>query len=319
VAVKRIDRSSAIASILELADLFDEQLEIAQFEGQVARDVLEDASGDPVIASVLQVLRKVKRADLLALIPRLPVYPAVAIKALAILAKPDVYIRELEEISIADQAISGQLLQAANSAFFSPRYPLKTARDAITYIGLDAARNILSTAALGPLFCAPKMKKLWMHSIETAEIAERIAGLSLNINPREAFLAGLVHDVGRLAISLLPPEASRASKRLIAKGCEVTVAELVLFGFDYAEAGAEVLQIWKFPPEMVTAVRHHHNPGEVDSDLSALLYVAEFWSAGDEDLPSNAVLQLAVKQLGLTPEIIGAADLSRAGAAHSLA
>ena len=83
--------------------------------------------------------------------------------------------------------------------------------------------------------------------------------------------------------------------------------------------GAEVLRIWKFPPELVTAVRNHHNPDHVTSDLAALLYVAEFWSAADEDLPSNATLKQAVKQLGLSPETIGAADLSRAGVVQDLA
>ena len=316
---RRADRISAIGNILEIADLFDEQLEIAQFEGRAVQEVLESASGDPVLASALQVLRKSNRKDLLALIPRLPVYPAAAVRALATLAKPDVHLSELEQISKADQVLAGQLLQAANSSFFSPRYPLKTVRDAISYIGLDQARSILSTAALRPLFDAPKLKKLWVHSIETAQVAERIAELSTKISPREAFLAGLVHDVGRLAISLLPPAASEAYERLTAKGCEVTIAELVLFGFDHAEVGAEVLRIWKFPPELVTAVRNHHNPDHVTSDLAALLYVAEFWSAADEDLPSNATLKQAVKQLGLSPETIGAADLSRAGVVQDLA
>ncbi len=316
---QRVDRISAMAGILEIADLFDEQLEIAQFEGRAVQDVLESAAGDPVLASALQILRKSNRNDLLALIPRLPVYPAVAVKALATLAKQDVHLGELEQISKADQVLAGQLLQAANSAFFSPRYPLKTVRDAITYMGIDQARSILSTAVLRPLFGAPKLKKLWVHSIETAQVAERIAELTSKVSPREAFLAGLVHDVGRLAISLLPPVASEAYDRLTAKGCEVTVAELVLFGFDHSEAGAEVLRIWKFPPEMLEAVRNHHNPDRVTSDLAALLYVAEFWSAADEDLPSNVILQRAVKQLGLTPETIGAADLSRAGAVQGFA
>lgn len=316
---QRADRISAIANILEIADLFDEQLEIAQFEGRAVQEVLESASGDPVLGSALQVLRKSNRKDLLALIPRLPVYPAVAVKALLTLVKPDVHLSELEQISKTDQVLAGQLLQAANSSFFSPRYPLKTIRDAISYIGIDQARSILSTAALRPLFGAPKLKKLWVHSVETAQVAERIAELSSKVSPREAFLAGLVHDVGRLAISLLPPAACEAYDRLTAKGCEVTIAELVLFGFDHSEAGAEVLRIWKFPPEIVTAVRNHHNPDRVTSDLAALLYVAEFWSAADEDLPSNAILKQAVKQLGLSLETVGAADLSRAGVVQDLA
>lgn len=315
---QRIDRISAIAKIVEIADLFDEQLEIAQFEGRALQEALELASDNPVLESALQILRKSNRQDLLALIPRLPVYPAAAVRTLAMLAKPDVHLGELEQISKMDQVLAGQLLQAANSTFFSPRFPLKTVRDALSYIGIDQARSILLTVALRPLFGAPKLKKLWVHSVETAQVAARIAELTSHVSPREAFLAGLVHDVGRLAITLLPPVASDAYDRLTAKGCEVTVAELVLFGFDHSEAGAEILKIWKFPPEMVTAIRNHHNPERVSSDLAALLYVAEFWSASDEDLPSNTVLRGALKQLGLSPETMGAADLSRASVVQNL-
>lgn len=184
---QRADRISAIANILEIADLFDEQLEIAQFEGRAVQEVLESASGDPVLGSALQVLRKSNRKDLLALIPRLPVYPAVAVKALLTLVKPDVHLSELEQISKTDQVLAGQLLQAANSSFFSPRYPLKTIRDAISYIGIDQARSILSTAALRPLFGAPKLKKLWVHSVETAQVAERIAELSSKVKRSVCF------------------------------------------------------------------------------------------------------------------------------------
>ncbi len=316
---QRTDRISALAGILELADVFDEQLELAQFEGHAIQQMLETTPDDPVIGAVLASLRKATRADLLPLIPRLPVYPAIAMKALAVLGKPELHLREVEQISAMDQVLAGQLLQAANSAFFSPRYPLKTVKDAINFIGLEETRRVLAAAALRPLFSAPKMKQLWQHSIETAQVAERIAGMSDRVSPREAFLAGLVHDIGRLAISLLPAEVSAVCERLTGKGCETTVAEVVLLGFDHAEAGADVLEIWKFPRDMVQAVRHHHSPDWTDSDLAALLYVTEFWSAAEEDLPSNSVLRSALRRLGISAEDLGTADLASASAVQVLA
>ena len=142
--------------------------------------------------------------------------------------------------------------------------------------------------------------------------------LSSKVIPREAFLAGLVHDVGRLAISLLPAEAGKAFERLTVKGCEPTIAEWVLFGFDHAEAGAEVLRIWKFPQEMVTAVQYHHNPDRAGSDLAAVLYVAEFSSGADEDLSVQCYSARALKQLGLSPRDHGRGRLLWAGAVQSL-
>jgi putative nucleotidyltransferase with HDIG domain len=313
---QRTDRISALANILEIANLFDEQLEMAQFEGRSVLQVLE--TDDPIMGTALQSLRKASRADLFALIPKLPVYPTAAMKALSILANEEVDMRALEQVGTLDPVLAGQVLQAANSAYFGPRFAIKTLRAAISFIGLEATRQILLTAAMKPIFAAPKQKKLWIHSIETAQVAEKIAEMSAVVSPREAFVAGLVHDIGRLAISLLPHDVSSACESLTAKGCEATIAELVLLGFDHSEAGAEVLKIWKFAPEMVDAVRHHHTPDRSKSDLAAVLYLSEFWSAADEDLPSNSVLQSALKQVGLSPEKLGTADLSRVGAVQLL-
>ena len=127
-----------------------------------------------------------------------------------------------------------------------------------------------------------------------------------------------MHDVGRLAISLLPHDINGTCEYLTAKGCEATIAELVLLGFDHAEAGAEVLKIWNFAPDMVDAVRYHHTPDQAKSGLAAVLYLSEFWSAADEDLPSNSVLQAALKQVGLSHEKMEAGNLSRTGAVQLL-
>ena len=144
---------------------------MAQFEGRSVRQVLD--ADDPIMGTALQSLRKASRDDLMALIPKLPVFPAAAMRALAILANEDVNVRELEEVGTLDPVLAGQLLKAANSAYFGPRFPIKTLRAAITFIGLEATRQILLTASMKPVFAAPKQKNLWMHSIETAQVAEK--------------------------------------------------------------------------------------------------------------------------------------------------
>ena len=84
--------------------------------------------------------------------------------------------------------------------------------------------------------------------------------LSSRIDPQEAFLLGLVHDIGRLSVTLMPEDVHEACERLIARGCQSILAELIVFGFDHAESGAEVLKVWNFTPEHIEAIRNHHQP-----------------------------------------------------------
>jgi HD-like signal output (HDOD) protein len=104
----------------------------------------------------------------------------------------------------------------------------------------------------------------------------------------------------------MPTELNSSLDRLIVKGCESAVAEVVVCGFDHAEAGADVLRHWQFSDELITAVRFHHLPDRTQSRMAALLYLTEFWTDSEEDIPSNARLDLAFERVGITP-----ADLSR--------
>ena len=103
----------------------------------------------------------------------------------------------------------------------------------------------------------------------------------------------------------MPVELNSSLDRLIVKGCESAVAEVVVCGFDHAEAGADVLRYWQFSEELVTAVRYHHLPDRTSSRMSALLYLTEFWTDSEEDIPLNARLDLAFERVGISP-----ADLS---------
>jgi HD-like signal output (HDOD) protein len=106
-----------------------------------------------------------------------------------------------------------------------------------------------------------------------------VAKLSPRVNPEEALLAGLVHDVGRLALSLLPEEFQSRSARLLAKGCTLSQVETALCGATHGELGARALERWNFPRDLVEAVRFHHQPERSSSLLAAVLYVTELCSS----------------------------------------
>ena len=130
-------------------------------------------------------------------------------------------------------------------------------------------------------------------------MTEQLAKISRKVDPSEAFLAGLLHDVGKLAIALLPSELNSSLDRLMIKGCQPAVAEVVVCGFDHAEAGADILRHWKFTDELIAAIRFHHTPERTSSAMAAILYLTEYWTDAEEDIPSNARLEAAFEKAGV--------------------
>jgi putative nucleotidyltransferase with HDIG domain len=317
------DRISELARMLEAANCFDEQLEYAPFEHDGIEKVLNKAVDqrrqiEEAVGFVLQNLRRASRDDLTVILPKLPVYPAIAMRLYRLLAGNDVSLSALESIANTDQVVAGKLLKAANSVFYSPWQPIKSVAQAISYVGTRDARRILLASSIQPLFATPRLRKLWKHALEAAQVAERIAALSGKVDPGEAFLMGLLHDVGKLAVSMLSKEINEAVDRLIEKGCQPAVAELVLCGFDHAEAGAEVMRHWKFSEEVVQAVQYHHQPERTGSAMAAVLYLTEFWTDSEEDIPSNARLHTAMNLASLTPESLDASRVQFNNAMLSL-
>jgi putative nucleotidyltransferase with HDIG domain len=235
-----------------------------------------------------------------------------------LLGNDEVNLASLESIARTDQVVAGKLVKAANSITYSPWQPIRSVAQAISYVGTEDARRILLASSLQPLFAAPRVRQLWKHALEAAQVAERIAQLSGKVDPAEAFLLGLLHDVGKLAISLMSADINAALDRLIGKGCQPAAAELVLCGFDHAEASAEVLRHWKFTSECITAVQYHHQPERTDSRMASILYLTEFWTDSEEDLPSNARLVAALRSTSLTPEVLESARMSLNDAISSL-
>jgi hypothetical protein len=99
-----------------------------------------------------------------------------------------------------------------------------------------------------------------------------------------------------------------AHARLLTKGCCPVFAELLLCRFEHGELGADILRVWNFPEHLIEAVQHHHHPEQSDSEMAALLYVAEFWSGSDEDLPSALRLARAMARCGLSDQQVISLD-----------
>jgi len=299
------------ADILEVSGFFEQRIEFLPYELVTQEQILDELSGlaqeivvNPVVLTALTSLQRVGMEQLVERVYRLPVFPLIALKALELARSEDADVAEIERLVSSDQVLAGRLVQAANSNLYSPACRISSLRQAVSYIGLETARRLLMGAVFQPLFASAGLKGLWRHSLEISEQAERLAEVSGRVAPEEVFLAGLVHDVGRLALLTASGEGVIAYARMLERGCEPVFAEMVLCGFDHGAAGAGVLRFWSFPEHLAQGVQDHHHPEHSESELAAILYLAEFWSGSEEDLPSAARLRGALERAGVTWETL---------------
>lgn len=291
-----------LAEILALANLMDEEIEGATI----------DEAGQGGMWERLEPLRGLfteklwSRAHELfpaALVgPRrtwdIAVQPDAAQHLIGLLRQsPSYSLSRMAEIANRDPAIAGRLIQAANSPLFCARMRIGSVRHALAYLGESASRRIVAALMARSMFgTSGALRRLWEHSLKIAQFLENMAREAGIMDPSEALLTGLVHDVGRIALVRQKEAAMHA--RLTEAGGAATWAETLLFGVDHAELGARILESWRFPAPIVEAVRFHHRPAESESAGAAALYAAEFWLESDEDLPSMRQLQTALSRNG---------------------
>lgn len=250
---------------------------------------------------------------------RLAACPAVVYKALALMRRDNVTFNEIEKVAECDPILATSLLGFANSAHFARSVRLQSVAAAIAYIGLDAAKHVILAASARPLFTSLALPQLWAHSVDVAAIAEQLAGAAGMPDPSEAFVAGLIHDIGRIAIELTEQrDFVNAHSRLAdASGCPC-LADLVYTGCDHGDIGASFLQSWKLPSEIVDAIRYHHRPESNKSMVSSILYLAEVISNSAEDVPSPARFQFAMDTAGVKNLDWIGSDLRRLGTALAM-
>ena len=314
-----------LAGILTLADALDQQMESLSWEPRRSEAIwdelapLSGLAGDAVWAAAQAALQSPHRLtethhwDL-------PVHaPVVKEVVTELRANPDCDLAFLAALASRDPVLAGNVLATANSAWFGRRTRVRSVSQAISYIGTDAARRILLALALKPLYGSARLAALWRHSVAMAGLCESLAAITGFLPPGEALTLGLVHDIGRVALLRHPATAaSGAFARLLARHCPPLYAEQTIFGKGHEEIGASILELWDFAPDLIAAVRTHHHPADCDSPSSAALYLAEFWSATDEDLPSGRHLAAAQRRLGCSLEMLARADRGPHPLAHLL-
>jgi HD-like signal output (HDOD) protein len=301
-------REQRLGEILRVCDALDQEVEAQPIEQREPSEIMKQLE-----AGVAEGLWSRQLMDALEVCMRplplggpetwqVPTFPQAVVRILGLLQQPDVDLRHVVDAARLDPSASGTVMQLANSALFGMRHPAASLSEAISRLGFNTARRVLSSVAIRPILRNARLEGLWPHSLEVADLAEQLGVRSGTADAGEAYLAGLLHDVGRIALLAVPLYDSARLHGLRASSCPAVYAENLLLRTDHAALGADVAGLWHLPEYTVTAIRHHHTPEATDNRLAHLLYLAEYLSASDEDLPSQFRMATALRSLGMTLE-----------------
>lgn len=255
----------------------------------------------------------------------LPTIPPILLQALHLLENPEVSASAVAELIERDQALTARLLRIANSPFYGFPRKVTTIRLAIALLGNDTLRELLmGTVAYDFVRLGPNheqlREELWKYSLYCA-VACRWLARRLGYRPvGEAFVAGLLHDIGILLAAAYLPEEFAAVFRYQARHrtayCE---AELAVLGTTHAELGFWLAERWGLPELLAIVMRDHHMPdpplypsslppnsplAQLNQPLTALAACAEYlahhaglraWS-GEEQLRSPLYFPTALQQ-----------------------
>ena len=234
--------------------------------------------------------------------------PEVTVKIIELVEDPASSARDLHAMISTDPALTARMLKVVNSAFYGLPRQIASINRAVSLLGLNAVKNIAVAASLAKLFrggdIGPEFNahELWLHSCVTASTARIIAQGNRRNAVDEAFLAGLVHDVGIL-VELQHDRARFAEAIALASaGRDLRECEREVLGEDHETFGSALCEHWKFPSSLVWVAGHHHDPTAVplaNRDLPMIVHVADRIAA---EIAGGFSLDL--REGGISPEAL---------------
>jgi len=203
---------------------------------------------------------------------RLPPFPQVAIRVLQLAKNENVQLHQLCDLISSDPAFASEVLTVANSILYAPRYPSSSILQAITVLGANTLQGMCITvgvrAYLGKSMSYPSMRNLWRHNLACAIIAERLASVGL-IDKDTAYTAGILHDIGRIALAVVQPkDYSALLDTHLGSAASILGGGGELVGWDHCETGQRLIADWKLPSDFEAIVSEHHCARRTDGAWS---------------------------------------------------
>ena len=214
-------------------------------------------------------------------IHRLPVLPQVAMRITERIQSPTATTREISDLIKSDIGLTSTILKLANSSYYSIPGGVTEISKALQYLGFTTiAQSVLTSSFLGAFQTKGSkefpLSQFWIHSFGVGLLAE-ITAQSLQFkNPSDSFVAGLMHDVGKLALlEIAPDELSRIVRYADTHESTFLKAEEDLETPTHVAIGIEFAKYWNLPESVLSAIRNHHGGGTKKEDV--LIQWANLW------------------------------------------
>jgi putative nucleotidyltransferase with HDIG domain len=243
----------------------------------------------------------------------LPSLPSIVLDLIESFEREDVDATTLAEKISRDQALAAKTLRLANSSFYGLAAKVRTVKQAIIVLGFDSARALAVATSVIETFSDSRFRQIdvagfWRHSIAAALCAKSLARHA-NVDQDYAFIAGLLHDIGRLVLaSSFPEEYAQVVDDCEHKDLTMGEAELRVLGVDHQRVGQMLAEAWKFPPVIQRAIGQHHAPAMNDlCDVPGVVHAANAMVqaldlGGGAHIAVPRLLDATWDSLHLTPE-----------------
>jgi len=216
----------------------------------------------------------------------LPPAPHLVPELMRLLNQPDLDSSKIVNMISYEPSLTANILRISNSAYFAAALPTFDLQEAITRLGFQQVNQLLVASAGAQLLHSAQdgygleQGELWKHSVAAA-VAAQIFARKLGDNENPVFTAALLHDIGKTILSnSLNGAYAKIVKETDGNGNSLLEVEIKLFGVNHAELGGQLLQHWKFPPNVVAAVWFHHSPkgAGVHQRLASCVYLGNMIS-----------------------------------------
>jgi putative nucleotidyltransferase with HDIG domain len=223
-------------------------------------------------------------AQKIAALDRIPSIPAILVPLLRLLevAPEKVDVQRIVELIGHDKSLAAQTLQMANSPLFGRCQNIRSIRGAVLALGIDRVREMATTCCI--LKLVPErdsvfdVRNLWEHSLGVALVSRRFARKIGFSDPEQAYLAGLLHDIGLIVnLIVIPAEFLESAKYAMHESIGLEEAEVEVIGFGHGVTGGLLSERWSLTGELKEVIRRHHQFEQAQSSLElvALINVAD--------------------------------------------
>jgi putative nucleotidyltransferase with HDIG domain len=250
--------------------------------------------------------------------PDLPTIPAAAV---AVMREADSSVSTAHTVALQiaqDQALTARVLRLSNSAYYGLSRQVVDLQEAVVVLGMRCVRNLAVVAATYPWMSKPLKgyalapKQMWTHSFGVAVASQLIAKKTQCASDETVFIAGLLHNIGKVALSMwlenkLPGMMEMAMK----ENMTFDQMEREVLGFDHTDVGAFLGEQWNLPSVFIQAIQYHHNPNACvpPSPLVDCIHVGDYmtmsmgYGLGGDGLRYDVCTE-ALDRIGLAPQQI---------------